>query len=180
MTNERSLMELMVARRSCRSYRDEALPRPMIETLLEAGRLAPSACNRQPWRFAVVQDAALRGRVVEEGFLPGLHMQWAATAPVLLVLGLERDWITHRWAAGLSGVDYAWLDAGIVGEHMVLQAEALGLGTCWIGWVRARPLRRLIGWPHRVRPVAVIPVGWPAETPSARPRKSLDELTTWR
>ena len=87
----------------------------------------------QPWRFAVVQSPELRRRIVEEGFLPGIKMTWAIDAPVHVVIGMERSLVTHRIAASVSGVDYPWVDIGIAGEHLVLAATELGLGTCWIG-----------------------------------------------
>lgn len=150
---------------------------------MEAARLAPSACNKQPWRFAVVCDPDLRRRIVEEGFLPGIKMPWAVTAPVHVVIGMECSFLTHRLGASVSGVDYPWVDIGIAGEHLVLAATELGLGTCWIGWIKADPLARIVDWPRSIKPVAVITVGYPVQdTPVRRPadrRKPFDELVRW-
>jgi nitroreductase len=178
------LFDAIRLRSSCRAYRPDPVPDDALRQLLEAARLAPSACNRQPWRFAAVREAALRRRVVEEGFLPGLGMRWALDAPVLIVLGMETSFVTHGLGAAVAGVDYPWLDLGIAGEHLVLAATALGLGTCWIGWIRPRRLRALVGWPRAIRPAAVLTLGYPREPapppdPAAR-RKPLDELVTWR
>ena len=169
-----------ISRRSCpgRPYSREQIMR-----LLEAARLAPSACNRQPWRFAVALTPEVRRRIVEDGFLPGLGMSWAREAPVHVVLGMERSVLTHGVAAAVAGVDYPWLDLGIAGEHPVLAAAELGLGTCWIGWIRPRILRRIVGWPVTVRPVAVITVGYPRDadprsTTGSR-RRPMDELLRW-
>ena len=128
-----NLLDHIRQRHSCRSYREEPVAREHIESLLEAARLAPSACNQQPWRFAIVTDNALRQRLVNEGFLPGIRMQWALMAPVHIVLGIKRGVVTHRIAPLFSRVDYPLIDAGIAGEHLVLAATELGLGTCWIG-----------------------------------------------
>ena len=109
-------------------------------------------------------------------------MSWARQAPVLVVLGMKRSLIVHRAAVKLTDIDYPWMDLGIAGEHMVLQAEELGLGTCWIGWVKADRIRSIVGWPRDITPAAVITLGWPADPsrpPAARPRKDLDELVTW-
>jgi nitroreductase len=173
-----------VARRvSCRAYHPKPVPEAQLLQILEAARLAPSACNQQPWRFVVVRDLGLRRRIVAEGFLPGIKMTWAVEAPVHVVVGMERSFVTHRLAASVSGVDYPWVDIGIAGEHLVLAATELGLGTCWIGWIKPRVVARIVGWPATVKPVVVITVGWPcdpdAEAPPASRRKPLAELVRW-
>ncbi len=91
----------VIARRvSCRSYKPDAVPQGHLLRILEAARLAPSACNKQPWRFAVVRDPELRRRIVEEGFLPGINMPWALGAPVHVVVGMEEtSFLTHRLGA---------------------------------------------------------------------------------
>ena len=148
--------------------------------MLEAARLAPSACNKQPWRFAVVREASLRRRIVEDGFLPGIKIDWALEAPVHVAVGMETSFLTHRLGAAISGVNYPWVDIGIAGEHLVLAATELGLGTCWIGWIKPRAVAQIVGWPTSVKPVAVITVGSPldldkATLPAAR-RKALDQI----
>lgn len=173
--------ELVASRFSCRNYRPDLVPREAVETILEAARLAPSACNQQPWRFVVATEEGLRTRLLDEGTLPGLGMKWAAVAPVILVLGLKKSVITHRVAPLLSHVDYPLLDLGIAGEHAVLQAAELGLGTCWIGWIQPKKVRRIVGWPSDVTPQAMITVGWPASRLEQRSRRlGLDEIVIWR
>ena len=173
--------DLVVARFSCRAYRSDPVPRAAVEQILEAARLAPSACNKQPWRFVVVAEASLRTRLVKEGLLPGMGATWVAEAPVILALGMKKSLITHRVAPLLSEIEYPLLDLGIAGEHAVLQATELGLGTCWIGWIRPKEVRRILGWPAAIMPQALITVGWPASRPDrASPRLPLDELVTWR
>lgn len=177
------LMDVIARRVSCRAYRPDPVPQDHLMRILEAARLAPSACNKQPWRFAVVRDANLRRRIVEEGFLPGIKKDWALEAPVQIAIGMEISFLTHRLGASISGVDYPWLDIGIAGEHLVLAATELGLGTCWIGWIKPRTVARIVGWPRSVKPAVVITVGYPrdleAATASASRRKALDELVKW-
>ena len=173
-----------IARRmSCRAYQPAAVPQAHLMQILEAARLAPSACNQQPWRFAVVRDHNLRRRIVEEGFLPVIKMTWAIDAPVHVVIGMERSFVTHRIAASVSGVNYPWVDIGIAGEHLVLAATELGLGTCWIGWIRPRVVAKVVGWPASIKPVVVITVGYAsdgdARIPPSTRRKSLAELVQW-
>jgi nitroreductase len=148
--------------------------------MLEAARLAPSACNRQPWRFAVVCEPDVRKQLVDHAFLPGIPMKWALDAGALIALGMEKSVITHRLAPRLSGVDYPLLDLGIAGEHLVLQAEELGLGTCWIGWIKPKEIRRIVGWPGSVEPAGIITVGWPASgEKTCRPRMAQEKFVTW-
>jgi nitroreductase len=159
------------------------VPEAHLIQILEAARLAPSACNLQPWRFAVVRDPELRRRIVEDSFLPGIKMTWAIDASVHIVIGMERSFVAHRLAASVSGVDYPWIDIGIAGEHLVLAATELGLGTCWIGWIKPRALATIVGWPASVKPAVVITVGYPCDpdvgvTPVCR-RKPLAELVRW-
>jgi nitroreductase len=178
-----TLMDVIAGRTSCRAYKSDPVSEGDILHVLEAARLAPSACNKQPWRFAVVRDPDARRRIVEEGFLPGVKMTWALDAPVLVVIGMERAFATHTLGALVSGVKYPWVDIGIAGEHLVLAATEFGLGTCWIGWIRPRRVRRLVGWPRSVRPAAVITVGYPQDgverPPPASRRKPLDNLVRW-
>jgi nitroreductase len=173
-----------IARRvSCRAYQPTPVPEAHLRQILEAARLAPSACNQQPWRFALVRDLDHRRRIVEEGFLPGIKMPWAIAAPVHVVIGMERSFVTHRLAASVSGVDYPWVDIGIAGEHLVLAATELGLGTCWIGWIKPRVVGKIVGWPSSVKPVVVITVGYPSASDAGMPptfrRKPLTELVQW-
>ena len=178
-----SVAEVIARRVSCRAYKPDPVPQAHVLQILEAARLAPSACNQQPWRFAVVRDPELRRRIVQEGFLPGFKMDWAIAAPVHVIVGMERNLTTHRLAASVSGVNYPWVDIGIAGEHLVLAATELGLGTCWIGWIRPRVIARLVDWPRSVKPGVVITVGYPCEgetgkLPALR-RKPLDGITRW-
>lgn len=174
------LADLLMKRFSCRAYTSQPVDRADVEKILEAARLAPSACNRQPWRFAVVTEVAQRTRLLDEGTLPGLGITWALQAPVILVLGMKKSLITHRVAPLLSQVEYPLLDLGIAGEQAVLQATELGLGTCWIGWIRPKEVRRLVGWPSDITPQALITLGWPAARPQrSSPRLSLNEIVTW-
>lgn len=180
---EMTVLDAIARRVSCRAYQTKPVSEAHLRQILEAARLAPSACNQQPWRFAVVRDGEARRRIVEESFLPGIKMSWALEAPVHVVIGMERSFVTHRLAASVSGVDYPWVDLGIAGEHLVLAATELGLGTCWIGWIKPRAVAKIVGWPATVKPVVVITVGYPSAAATALPpafrRKPLAELVRW-
>lgn len=173
-------INLVRQRTSCRSYEPEPVPRKHLELMLEAARLAPSACNKQPWRFAVVEEESIRMRLVNEAFLVGIPMKWAENAGAIIALGMEKSTVTHKIAPKVSGVEYPLLDLGIAGEHLVLQAEELGLGTCWIGWIRPKEVRKIIGWPRSIEPVSLITVGWPVSADrKTRPRLDADQIVKW-
>ncbi|MBN2702897.1 MAG: nitroreductase family protein [Pontiellaceae bacterium] len=172
--------KLVRNRTSCRDYAPKAVPFEYLERMLESARLAPSACNKQPWRFAVVKDEATRLRLINEGFLSGVPMKWALNAGAIIALGMKRSAVTHKIAPRISGVDYPLLDLGIAGEHLVLQAEALGLGTCWIGWMKPKKVRTIVGWPRSIMPVSLITVGWPASSERKhRTRLTSAEIIKW-
>jgi len=180
---ETNLINVIARRVSCRAYKSDPVPQDHLAHIMEAARLAPSACNQQPWRFAVVRDRELRRRIVEEGFLPGINMSWALQAPVHVVIGMELSFLTHRVGTQVSGVNYPWIDIGIAAEHLVLAATELALGTCWIGWINPRKIAAVVDWPKSIKPAVVITVGYPLESkevplPATR-RKPLDELVQW-
>ena len=180
MRNE-PFINLVRHRTSCRSYEPRPVPREHLELMLEAARLAPSACNKQPWRFAVVESEELRMRLINKAFLAGIPMKWAVNAGAIISLGMEKSAITHKIAPKISGVDYPLLDLGIAGEHLVLQAEELGLGTCWIGWIKPKQVRRIVGWPRTLEPVSLITVGWPASKDrKTRPRLGMEKIAVWK
>ena len=177
------VIELCTQRSSCRSYDPtRAVSRETIDQCIEAARLAPSACNRQPWRFVVVESEGARHQILEKCRMPGIPHQWWDDVPVFIALCADREFFTHKLAAGISGLPYWALDVGIAGEHLVLRAAEAGLGTCWIGWICPRRVRRIVAWPRRVRPVALITLGWPREDVGVceRSRKAIDEIVDWR
>ena len=159
----RSFADVVARRFSCRSYQECAVDDKIIEKCLDAARQAPSACNKQPWRFVVVKDAALRLRICNEAMTYPVPMPWAKSAPVIIALCLKENFITHKLAASAAGIKYQLIDAGIAGEHLALAAEAQGLGTCWIGWFKKKKVKKILGIPRRVDVVSLFTLGYPAE-----------------
>ncbi|MDF7823084.1 nitroreductase family protein [Pontiellaceae bacterium B12227] len=176
----KSFIELVKHRTSCRTYDPRPVPREHLELMLEAARLAPSACNKQPWRFAVAESAEVRQRLVQDTLRVGIEMKWAGNAGAIIAIGVVRKGMVHKVGTKISGVEYPQMDLGIAGEHLVLQAEELGLGTCWIGWIKQKPIREIVGWPKSIEPMGLITVGWPASNErKTRPRYSMDEIVKW-
>jgi nitroreductase len=175
---------LVASRTSVRRFdRSRPVTGAVLRAVLEAARHAPSADNAQPWRFVVVDDPVLRERLVEKCFA-GLYARTRRIqAPAYIALCGVRGAV-DRGGRLLTSVSYTLMDCGIAGEHAVLAATELGLGTCWIGWFNRRQARALLGVPAGVDVLALIAIGWPAAGPIhpvARPhgRKSLAAIA-WR
>ena len=148
-------------RRSIRKYKSEPIPEEKLRTILEAARLAPSAGNRQPWRFIVIQDIDQKKALAEVA-----NNQTFLNASAIIV------------AAGDPEVSAKWYekDPMIALEHIVLAATALDYGTCWIGAFDEDAIKHLLKIPVNVKVIAVLPIGVPDETPAPRPRKEFSEI----
>ncbi|HHS12397.1 MAG TPA: hypothetical protein ENN03_01360 [bacterium] len=171
MKSER-LLECIKTRRSVRAFRPEPVTREIILKCLEAARYAPSAQNIQPWRFVVIDEEPVRESFCKTVFSgPYRATRWAMRAPVLILVCAEKHTLVHGAAAGLQSIPYHVMDIGISGEHLVLQAQALGLGSCWIGWFHVKKAARFFHLPRTVKPLAVIALGYPAATSKPRTRK---------
>jgi len=170
--------ELVRKRHSVRRYLDIPVGRDKILACLEAARLAPSAENVQPWRFLVIDDPAVKQRFAATAF-SGVYSfsRFAAKAPVLIVILARPDLLANRLGRQIQGVVYYLIDIGISGEHLALQAEELGLGTCWIGWFNSRGTRKFFHIPRQYKIVSLMALGYPEAKPSReRSRKSLAEI----
>ena len=159
--------ELIRRRYSVREYRPEPVSEEALARILEAGRLAPTAANRQPFRIVVLHAAgrqAALGRVYARA--------WFLQAPVVIcVCGVpEEAWVRQD---GRSHMD---VDAAIVMDHLVLAATSEGLGTCWVGAFDPAAAREVLALPAGVEPIAFTPLGYPADQMPERKRKTLAEL----
>jgi len=161
-------MALLKGRRSIRRYRPEPVPDKMIEQLLEAGRWAPSASNRQPWHFIVVRDQAILREVAQHAAYYFIRWAHVEEAPLLIVLcGEARNRIYRQ---------FLHEDVGLAGSHIMLQAHALGLGTCWIGGLDRKAIADVLKVPDHVEVIGLLTVGFPAEDPEPPERKPLAEI----
>lgn len=171
-------LDVIRRRQSTRRYRPDPVPRETLDRCLEAARLAPSACNSQPWRFHVVDDPALLPPLRDAAF-SGLYSMcaFARAAPVLIAVQTLPSAGAARFGGLFRGTEFNLLDVGAAVEHLVLQAEAEGLGTCWIGWFDAKAVKRVLGLPRSARLDVMISLGWPDE-PEIRPknRRPLEEI----
>jgi len=173
-----TFLELVRKRRSVRNYARTPVPRKIIDRCLEAARLAPSACNSQPWTFIVLDDRELIAACADKVFSGIYSMNsFVTNAPALIVVITERSRYSAVLGGYLRGTQYSLIDIGIACEHLVLQAAEEGLGTCWIGWFNETRMKELLGLPRSARIDVVISVGYPSEhAAGSQKRKSLDQV----
>ncbi len=161
------VMEAIRTRRSVRAYRPDPIPKKILDRMKEALRLAPSACNLQPWTFIFVQDAALRRSLAEVC----RKQSFIGEAPVIVV-GVGHPERAYKKMRGEdNSVD---VDLTIALDHLTLAAAAEGLGTCWIGAFGEEQVKELLGIPRTARVVAITALGFPADHSLLRPVRDGD------
>ena len=162
-----SFLELAKKRSSIRAYDPRPVPPEMVAEVLEAGRVAPSACNKQPWHFILITEPEARQR------LSAVYAkEWFYSAPVILVVCVEPS---KAWTRA-DGVNFAWVDGAIALDHMTLCATDLGLGSCWIGAFKADKLREILQLPEGIEVVGMTPLGYPAAAGMPKNRKAPAEI----
>ncbi|MFC1951985.1 nitroreductase family protein [Chloroflexota bacterium] len=177
-----TLPDLLKHRKSIRGFLDKPVERDKILTCLEAARLAPSACNSQPWKFVVVDDSQLKNKLCDAAF-SGIYSinTFCKTAPVIVAVISEKS----KFLAGIGGMlrdtKYYLIDIGIAIEHFVLQAEELGLGTCWIGWFNEGAVKPILNIPRSKKIDIVIALGYydKAKVRSAHSREPIDKMSSF-
>ncbi len=172
--------ELVRSRRSIRRYLDKPVEREKILTCIEAARLAPSADNVQPWRFLIIDDPKLKAQYAKKVF-SGIYSisSFAEKAPVLILILARLDIIANRIGRQIQNIQFYLLDIGIAGEHIVLQAQALGLGTCWIGWFNIRKARKFLKIPRKYKIVSMLAMGYSEKRPSREKKRKKIEDIAW-
>ena len=166
-----TVLEAIGARKSVRSFTNAPVEDEKLRAVLEAARLAPSASNRQEWRFVVVRDAerrrALAGAARNQSFV--------GEAPVVIACCADTD--EHRMTCGQLCYP---IDVAIAVDHMTLAAVELGLGTCWIGAFHEAAVKEILGIPEAIRVVELLPMGYPKDpAPKDKSRLPLDEIVHW-
>ena len=165
-----NLLELISRRRSVRHYAAKPVEEDKIDYLLACARLAPSACNRQPWRLLVVRS---------EERLRALHSsyprEWFLTAPLCIAVCVDES---EAWVRPADGRSHSDVDAAIAAEHICLAAAEQGLGCCWVCAFDPERCAEALHIEAPLRPVALLPIGYPAdETPAPKLRKAVEEIS---
>ena len=163
-------MEAIKGRRSIRKFKEDAIGEKVIIELLEAAQMAPSAGNLQARDFVVVRDRTLKQKLKEAA----LNQSFIEEAPVdiVVVANIERSSRVYK----VRGELYAIQDATAAVMNLLLAAYSKGLGACWVGAFEEYMVHDLLGLPNGTKPVAIIPIGYPAEEPAAPPRMGLDKV----
>lgn len=165
------LFQAIIARRSIRKYKGTPVEDEKLRLILEAARLAPSWKNMQCWRFLIIGDGAKKSRLLEAFPEDNPGRKALIQAPLVIVVCAAPE------ESGVeNGIEYFIADTAIAFEHLCLAAQALGLGTCWMGLFDEVRLKAATGVPEKFRVVGVTPLGYPDQEPNARPRKDLHEF----
>ncbi|MCS7119740.1 MAG: nitroreductase family protein [Nitrososphaerota archaeon] len=163
--------DVVKRRRSIRAFTEKIPPEEDVMKLIEAARCAPSAGNIQPWEFIVVRRPEIKRRLCEAA----LGQSFVEEAPVVIVVCANVDW--SRRGYGIRGAElYCLQDTAAATQNILLAAEASGLGACWVGAFNEDKVREVLKVPHGLRPVALIPIGYPAETPRPPYKRPLEEI----
>ncbi len=159
--------ELIKKRYSVRAYKSDEVPEDVINMIMEAARLAPTAANRQSFKLFVVKTAGFKDELKK--IYP---REWFVQAPYVMgICGIpDGNWVRS------DGRNYVDVDSAIVMDHVILAATDLGIGTCWIGAFDPDAAKKYLELPSEMEPIAFTPIGYPADTPGVKRRKPVDEL----
>jgi len=158
-----SLLDMILSRRSIRSYENKEIPQEILRQVLEAGRQAPSAANRQPIRFIIVTDSEIKNELSKSMF-----SKFIKDAPMVIVgCADEKSLLTGKWAV---------VDVTIALQNIVIAALTFGIGSCWIGSFSEKKVKELLKVPDKWKVVSLLTLGYPAEQPKAKNKKSFEEL----
>ncbi len=179
--NKSIVLEIMKKRYSCRRYRSTPIDSSRLAAMKEAVRLAPSACNRQPYTFLFITDNRTIKEIARAVPLgPASVNKWIETAPLIVAAVGKPELVWHKMTQVID-TDYHRTDAVIAMDHLSLVATEMGLGTCWVGWFHRKKVGKLLQIPSGEEVVILMTAGFSEREPSVRkPRKELEELIVER
>jgi nitroreductase len=180
MINGKDALELITSRQSDRKYSDKPVEKEKLDRIVEAGRLAPSACNAQPWKFIIATDPELVLKIAEAASAKLIGMNsFVAQAPVIIVIVREKPNMSSKVGATIKNKDYSLIDIGIATENICLQARAEGIGSCIIGWFDERQLRKLLDIPKSKRVELIITLGYSLSDQREKRRKPAGDTVSY-
>ena len=167
------LDEAIQKRRSIRAYKTQDVPQEVVDKLIEAASYAPSAGNVQPWNFVVARKPETKKKLAQAA-----HQDFIEEAPVVIVVCANEQRAEQGY--GFRGKTlYCIQDTAAATQNILLTAHSLGLGTCWIGAFNEEQARKAVNAPEEIRPVAMIPVGYPNQARPQRNRIPLSQITCY-
>jgi len=173
-------LNLISRRQSDRSYSERKVEKEKLERILEAGRLSPSACNSQPWRFIVVDDPNLLRQVADASSAQKLGFnKFTGQVGVFIVMVREKSKPIARVGAAIKDKDYSLIDTGIAAGYICLQAAAEGLGSCMLGWFDEKKVKKALGIPTGKRAELIITLGYPEGPYREKRRKPTEEVVSY-
>ena len=176
----KSFLELAKQRQSDRAYLDKPVEQEKTERIIEAASLAPSACNAQPWKLVIVQDAAKRHAIADATSTKIIGMNhFSKQAPMQIVLIEEPANFTSKFGSWVKGKHFPEYDLGIVASHICLAAADEGLGSCMLGWLNEEKVRKILSIPDKKRVAMVILIGYTAQPSRKKLRKSTNQLVSY-
>ena len=161
------VLDIIKKRRSIRSYKDKEVERDKLKTILEAARLSPSASNRQEWRFVIVEDKDTKNRLKKAA----KNQKFVGEAPVVITCCAQTDF--HVMTCGQMCYP---IDLAIAIEHMVLTAQELGLGTCWVGAFNEDEVKEILNIPSEIKVVELLSLGYSKVTPPQKEKLPLAKI----
>lgn len=169
------VLEAIRKRRSIRKYQDKPVPDDVLKAILDCARLAPSAGNRQPWVFVVVTKPEVKNKLVEASG----NQAFLAQAPVVIVVCGDAEVSAARYEDRGRSL-YFIQDTAAAVTNILLAATSFGLGTCWVGAFRETLVREVLDLPSNLRPLAMIPIGYPDQERGPRDLRPFEEVVWYR
>lgn len=180
MIDGKNLLDLIKSRQSDRKYSNRPVEQDKLERIVEAGRMAPSACNAQPWKFILVAHPDLVAKIAEAASAKLIGMNsFVAQAPLILVIVREKPNFSSKVGATLKNKDYSLIDIGIAAENICLQAKAEGIGSCIIGWFDESEIRKILSIPKSKRVELLITLGYSLSDTREKKRKPGNETVSY-
>jgi nitroreductase len=164
LVHSTSLVDVILSRRSIRRYQQKEIPRDAMDKILEAGRQAPSAMNRQPWHFIVVTNNEIKRELSR-----WLFTKHIKDSPVAIVGCAKTGFIDSKWSI---------IGTSIALQNMVIAAWALGIGSCWIGGFKEDKVKQLLKIPDKWKIVALVTLGYPDKTPHVKRKKPIEKVVS--
>lgn len=175
----KSFLQLAEQRQSDRAFvPGKKIEREVLERILQAARLAPSACNGQPWHFTVVTDDALLPEVGRATSSLGMN-KFVKDASVLVLITHEGTNITSKLGCGIKDKDFPIMDIGIASAYIALAAEDEGIGSCILGWFDETKIKELVGIPKKKRLMLIVALGYAAKPKRKKVRKEWDKVVSF-